>query len=543
MRRLATLISTVALVLSSFTLSPAHADVPADGTYPCTTGEIMVEAGVLTTGTVSFSSSCGGAVVIPSGVTAIADQAFFNSTSLTSITIPASVTSIGEFAFYGALSLTTVTFASGSTLTNIGFHAFSRASSLTSITIPASVTSMGGYAFNEASSLTAVTFAPGSQLTSIGDDTFFGATSLTSIAIPASVTSIGVYGFYGASSLASVTFSSPSQLVSLGEGAFRGASSLSSIEIPASVTTLGPEAFLGATSLTSITFAPGSQLMSIGDSAFGGDTALTSIAIPSGVTTIGNTALFNLPKLASIYFLGNEPTVTAYSIGFAADGAEVYVKVGATGFDDPATGYDSTAGTWQSLLIKRGYLVTYEANGATGGELPSSATPIYESGESATVATNTGALVKTGYSFAGWNTQANGLGTNYASSGSATLTMGTTDVTLYAKWTKTPVKATASVKPTVLGTASVGKTLTVKKGTWAGYPTPTFTYQWYACTKAVTAASATVPGTCKKITGATKTTFKILAAQKTKYVAVQVNGKSTGTAVAPWLSKTTAKIK
>ena len=52
-------------------------------------------------------------------------------------------------------------------------------------------------------------------------------------------------------------------------------------------------------------------------------------------------------------------------------------------------------------------------------------------GVNLTLATNSGALVKTGSSFAGWNTAANGSGTNYA--GGAIYTANTA-VTLYAKW-------------------------------------------------------------------------------------------------------------
>jgi hypothetical protein len=104
-------------------------------------------------------------------------------------------------------------------------------------------------------------------------------------------------------------------------------------------------------------------------------------------------------------------------------------------------------------------------------------------------------------------------------------------------------RATATVKPTVTGTLTVGRTLTAAKGTWTGYPTPTFTYQWYACTTAVSAARTTVPSTCKKITGATRSTFKLTSAQRGKYVAVLVKGTSLGTTATTWLSKTTAKVR
>ncbi len=105
------------------------------------------------------------------------------------------------------------------------------------------------------------------------------------------------------------------------------------------------------------------------------------------------------------------------------------------------------------------------------------------------------------------------------------------------------LRAIATVKPSLRGTSTVGKTLTAVKGTWTGYPAPTIRYQWYACTKAVTAVRTSVPSTCKKITGATRSTFKLTSAQRAKYVTLLVTGTSAGTTATTWLSKTTSKIR
>jgi len=78
------------------------------------------------------------------------------------------------------------------------------------------------------------------------------------------------------------------------------------------------------------------------------------------------------------------------------------------------------------------YTVTYNGNGNTGGSVPVDSTS-YENGQTVTVLGNTGNLVKTGASFAGWNTLANGTGTSYAAA--ATFPMGSANTTLYAKWT------------------------------------------------------------------------------------------------------------
>jgi uncharacterized repeat protein (TIGR02543 family) len=80
------------------------------------------------------------------------------------------------------------------------------------------------------------------------------------------------------------------------------------------------------------------------------------------------------------------------------------------------------------------YTVTYDGNSNTGGSVPTDANT-YINGASVTVSGNTGSLVRTGYTLSSWNTAANGSGTSYATSGSATFNMGSGNVTLYAIWT------------------------------------------------------------------------------------------------------------
>ncbi|MGE7023409.1 S-layer homology domain-containing protein, partial [Solibacillus cecembensis] len=67
---------------------------------------------------------------------------------------------------------------------------------------------------------------------------------------------------------------------------------------------------------------------------------------------------------------------------------------------------------------------------ATGGQVPGSNN--YEEKATVTIAANPGNLEKTGFMFAGWNTQADGKGTHYAAND--TFKMGLANVTLYAKW-------------------------------------------------------------------------------------------------------------
>jgi len=73
------------------------------------------------------------------------------------------------------------------------------------------------------------------------------------------------------------------------------------------------------------------------------------------------------------------------------------------------------------------YVITYSGNGSTSGTAPGT-----QSGSgTVTLSSNTGTLAKTGSYFNGWNTAADGSGTQYAVSTSYSLTAS---VTLYAKW-------------------------------------------------------------------------------------------------------------
>jgi hypothetical protein len=140
----------------------------------------------------------------------------------------------------------------------------------------------------------------------------------------------------------------------------------------------------------------------------------------ASVTVKGNTGL--LEKTGA--------TFTGWNT--AVDGSGTALAVGAT-FPVESTNVTLYA-QWANVY----FTVTYNGNGNTGGEVPSD-TNNYETGASVSVKENTGLLVKTGATFTGWNTAADGSGTVRAVG--TTFPMGSTPVMLYAQWTSNPTYA------------------------------------------------------------------------------------------------------
>ena len=122
-----------------------------------------------------------------------------------------------------------------------------------------------------------------------------------------------------------------------------------------------------------------------------------------------NTEFYNrnlLPSLQTNYFNGFR-FVDAY-----------YVKSG-----------ESTIHVNVQLVKNTEYTVHYDSNDGT--ENVSYDSDLYQTGDSVTVKNNM--FARTGYEFVGWNTKADGTGTDYASGN--TFNIESANVTLYAKWT------------------------------------------------------------------------------------------------------------
>ena len=82
--------------------------------------------------------------------------------------------------------------------------------------------------------------------------------------------------------------------------------------------------------------------------------------------------------------------------------------------------------------LQHHYTVTYVANADVIGDVPQEEMILIDGDLTVTVSGNTGEMERTGYTFAGWNTEADGSGTKYAAGSTFTISEM---MTLYAQWT------------------------------------------------------------------------------------------------------------
>jgi len=136
----------------------------------------------------------------------------------------------------------------------------------------------------------------------------------------------------------------------------------------------------------------------------------------------------------SVAVLGNSGSLV--KTGFAFTGWNTMTNGGGASYTAGSTFSMDTANVtlYAQWTVNPTYTVAYNGNGSTGGNAPADNNQ-YMLGQSVTVLGN-GSLVKSGNTFVGWNTQANGTGIIYATG--IEFTMGSSNVTLFAQWTAKP---------------------------------------------------------------------------------------------------------
>lgn len=139
-------------------------------------------------------------VALPTGLTAIPNQAFAECNELESAPIPQGVTSIGYDAFGNCHKLASITLPAG--LTSIQSGAFFGCASLTSIVIPSGVQKIEGKTFSYCTGLKSLTLQEGT--TDIWDYAFTDCTLLTTITLPSTLGIICDAAFANCNSLKSI---------------------------------------------------------------------------------------------------------------------------------------------------------------------------------------------------------------------------------------------------------------------------------------------------------------------------------------------------
>lgn len=271
-----------AQALCNVQVTSGYSEFTIEGTilkaYSGNAAVVVVPEEVTDIGTVFMNNTYIQKVILPEGITQLANYAFYNCTNLAEINIPANVTTIGNYCFDYCGSLSTVIFE-GTALTSIGNYSFAFTTSLKAIDLPEGLTTINTAAFN--------------------------ASGIEEIVMPSTLSVIGDGAFYYALALRSVTFNEG--LENICREAFYGCSSLKEIIIPDSVTSISRYSVTSAGSTSSNYYT------------FAYCTSLERVVLGSNVTKIGKYTFYGCSSLKEIEWSG----VTAlYGYAFAACGFE-----------------------------------------------------------------------------------------------------------------------------------------------------------------------------------------------------------------------------
>ena len=285
------LIKAETSISGDYTIKNGTVVIAEEAFYNCSSlKSITLPFGIVNIPPRAFYKSGINSIDIPEGATSIGDNSFQDCTSLKSVTIPNSVTSIGTSAFSGCRALNQITIGKG--VTKISQNAFANA--------PCGIWEnnlfyVGNYLIAASSSIEGVVTVREGTI-GIADLAFYNCNRITKVTLPESITSIGMCAFEGCSNVASINL--PNGMISIEQSAFSKCACLTSITIPSSVTNLGWRVFEECTSLHSVNIE--ANISEIGSEMFDGCYSLTSVNIPESVTSIGSHAFFKCEALTEI---------------------------------------------------------------------------------------------------------------------------------------------------------------------------------------------------------------------------------------------------
>lgn len=441
-----------------------------------TVGSCFVRCTSLTStglGTNSTVTTLGGSFtgctsLIDTGLstnTSVADMngwfCFAGCTSLTSTGLGSNATmvGVGPFCFSGCSSLVDTGLATNSTPTGLSEECFTGCTALvdTGLGTNTAVVGLGPECFEYCTSLTSTGLATNSSVTEVWDAAFNGCTSLTSTgletnstvttlsalcfvgtsteyaAIGAGVTTVGYKPFITEESARVIpevcyygAFAAPEIMGPTTRGIYRlseasgwtGKTAFDFPTQPSFLKSLSRLSIVGGTTASAPTQNHWTALA--GTATYGrwteGDTAQLAANIPAGyhftgwTTTDGTGKFDNASKVDAVYTVGQ------------CDGVET--------------------ATVTAQTAANAYTTHFDANAADTTGTMADQSRIYDDGTALTA----NAFARAGYTFAGWNTAADGTGTAYADGAVANLTDANgAAITLYAQWTKNAAPGTANI--------------------------------------------------------------------------------------------------
>lgn len=226
-------------------------------------------------------------VVVPDGVTRIANEAFAGKEEIDRILLPESLTEIGERAFRGCLLLQTIKIPGS--VKKIGEGAFENCVKLLRILLP-ELEQIEENTFRHCKKLKEVHF--GQKLKRIGRQVFYGCNSLTQINLPEQLEEIGVMGFYRCNKLEKIYI--PETLKKIGNLAF-AQSGLLEVQILSDGKEFGSDLFCDCTRLHTLLLGDG--VRHIPDKLAFGCAALTTVSLPETIESVGRNAFEKTPFL------------------------------------------------------------------------------------------------------------------------------------------------------------------------------------------------------------------------------------------------------
>lgn len=217
-------------------------------------------------------------------VVAIGDSAFANQDEITEVIVPSTLTTIGAEAFYNCTSLTTVDL-SATGITRIEELTFSFCV-LGEFEFPLYLEYVGAGAFAFSGNIGALP----DSVTCIDEYAFAFREDALGLYLPDELFSIGDYAF--ANCVEFILTNEDTSLTIVGDYAFANTKMIGTVHIPASVTTIGDYAYQNSGFPVTFALRPNNLLTTIGHGAFN-SCDITRIVLPLAVTTIGNDAFAN----------------------------------------------------------------------------------------------------------------------------------------------------------------------------------------------------------------------------------------------------------